>query len=325
MAPPAVVLVGGEGTRLRPLTYATPKQLLPVAGLPLLRRVVEPLERAGVDRVVLSLGYRADAFEDLDLGSFDVSRVPEDSPLGSGGGIAHAVRTAGVDGTFIAMNGDVLGDVDIPGILEHHRKTGARATILVKEVDDPSEFGVVVTDAGGSVTGFVEKPRPPAPSNLINAGVWVLESSILDGIAVGGAASIEREVFPGLAERGEMQAFVHQGWWHDVGRLDRYLAANAELLRRGDAPEGWSRSGDSLIGPGARVDPTAELIESVVGAGCRVADGATVSGSVLLDGAEVGSGATVEASVLGFGWQVAAGEKVAGSILAATPEKGAQS
>jgi len=314
--PPAVVLVGGQGTRLRPLTWRTPKQLLPVGGLPLLNRVVEPLAAAGVTRVVLSLGYRSEAFDRLDLGSFDVTAVPEDTPLGSGGGLAHAIRQAEISGTFLAMNGDVVGDVDIAALIERHRSTEALATILVKEVADPSEFGVAVVDSVGRVTGFVEKPSPPAPSNLINAGVWVLESSILDGIPQDGAASIEREIFPGLAADGRMQAVVHHGWWHDVGRLDRFLAANAEYLQRGSTPPGWTRAAGSLHGPGGRVADDATVEASVIGEDASVGPGAVVRGSVLLTGAEVGAAAVVERSVIGPGWIVGEAEKVTDSICA---------
>lgn len=315
--PVAVVLVGGEGTRLRPLTWRIPKQLLPVAGRPLLRRVVEPLEAAGVERIVLSLGYRSSAFDGLDLGPFEVTQVVEDTPLGSGGGIAHAVRTAGIEGTFIALNGDVMGDVDVPSLLERHRSTAARATMLVKRVADPSEFGVAVTDGEGRVTGFVEKPPPPAPSDLINAGVWVLETGILDPIAPGAAASIEREIFPGLARRGEMQAVTHGGWWHDVGRLDRYLAANAEVRRSGASlAPGWSRQGDNLVGPGAVVDPQATVTASVLGTNAVVEAGAKVSDSVLMDAAVVARGSRVERSALGPGWTVGEGANVVDTICA---------
>ncbi|HUR48115.1 MAG TPA: NDP-sugar synthase [Acidimicrobiales bacterium] len=315
-APPAVVLVGGEGTRLRPLTYRTPKQLLPVAGVPLLRRVVQPLEAAGVERVVLSTGYRAGAFDGIDLGPFDVTAVVEESPLGSGGGLAHAIRTAGIDGTFVALNGDVLGDVDIPAILDLHRTSGAAATILLTQVDDPSEFGVAVVHESGRVERFVEKPAPPAPSDLINAGVWVLESTIFDPVAAGATCSIEREIFPGLAEGGSMTAVEHRGWWHDVGRLDRYLAATRDCVRSGSVPRGWRREGDSVSAPDASVDHSATIEASVLGAGTRVLTGAVVRDSVLLDGATVGRDARVERSIVGPGWSVGEAEEVIDAIQA---------
>lgn len=315
-APPAVVLVGGEGTRLRPLTYRTPKQLLPVAGIPLLRRVVEPLEVVGVERVVLSTGYRAEEFAGLDLGPFEVTTVVEESPLGSGGGLAHAFRTAGIEGTFIALNGDVLGDVDVPAILASHRESGAAATILLNQVDDPSEFGVAVVGADGSVERFVEKPPPPAPSNLINAGVWVLETSIFEGVGQGEAGSIEREIFPGLAAAGRMKVFEHRGWWHDVGRLDRYLAATRDCVRRASVPDGWRREADSLFAPDAVINPSATVEGSVLGAGTHVGSGAVVRGSVLLDGASVGRGARVERSIVGLGWSVGEAEEVIDAIHA---------
>lgn len=314
--PPAVVLVGGEGTRLRPLTYRTPKQLLPVAGIPLLRRVLEPLEAAGVDRVVLSTGYRAGAFAKVDFGPFRVEQATEQSPLGSGGGLAYAIRSVGIEGTFVALNGDVIGDIDLRAILELHRTSGALATMLVKPVDDPSEFGVAVVDSDGVVQRFVEKPPPPAPSNLINAGVWILESSILDSVAEGQACSIEREIFPELASRGQMRAFTHAGWWHDVGRLDRYLAATRDCVKWRALPEHWRREGESLFAPDSVVDPEAQVQDSVLGAGGRVAAGAGVFDSVLLDGASVAAGATVQRSIIGPDAAVDEAEKVIDMIYA---------
>lgn len=308
--PPAVVLVGGEGTRLRPLTFRTPKQLLPVAGIPLLRRVLEPLEAVGVTQVILSSGYRAEAFSGIDFGRFDVTMAREDTPLGSGGGLAFAIRSAGVEGTFIALNGDVVGDVDMGRLLAVHRETGAAATILVTAVEDPSEFGVVVMNDDGLVERFVEKPPPPAPSNLINAGVWVLETSILDHLAEGAAGSVERDVFPGLASAGRMRAVRHAGWWHDVGRLDRYLAATHDCVAQGSVPAGWRREGSSLVAADAEVHPGATVQASVLGPGSKVAAGAAVLGSVLLDGASVGRDARVERSIVGPGWSVGEAETV---------------
>jgi len=274
------------------------------------------LEAAGVKQVVLASGYRADAFAGLDLGPFRVTPVVEDSPLGSGGGLAHALRAAGIDGTFIALNGDVIGDVDIAAILASHRSSGARATILVKSVADPSEFGVAVLGEDGAVERFVEKPPPPAPSKLINAGVWILESSILDTVESGQVCNIEREIFPKLAEAGQMKAVEHLGWWHDVGRLDRYLAATRDCIRSASIPEGWRREGDSLFAPDAMVDETARVESSVIGPAARVRPGAVVSGSVLLDGASVGRDARVERSIVGPGWSVDEAGQVSDAIHA---------
>lgn len=314
--PPAVVLVGGEGTRLRPLTFATPKQLLPVAGIPLLRRVVEPLEAAGIEQLVLSSGYQADAFAGLDLGPFRVTTAVEDPPLGSGGGLAYATRTAGIEGTFIALNGDVIGDVDVVALLHLHRESGASATVLVKAVADPSEFGVAVVGADGVVERFEEKPPPPASSNLINAGVWVLESAIFEGFGEGEPFSIEREVFPGLAEAGRMTALEHRGWWHDVGRLDRYLEATRDCVRWASIPRGWRREADSLFAPGVAVHPSARIERCVLGPGTTVGPDATLTDCVLLDGSSVAARATVERSIVGPGWSVGEAEEVTGAIVA---------
>ena len=275
-----------------------------------MRRVLEPLESACVSRVILSSGYRADAFAGFDPGPFEVTMAEEDTPLGSGGGLAYATRSAGVEGTFIALNGDVVGNVDIAALLELHRTSGALATILVTPVDDPSEFGVVVMNDAGLVERFVEKPPPPAPSNLINAGVWILETSILAGVADGVQCSIEREVFPQLATDGRMRAARHQGWWHDVGRLDRYLAATRDCVTQGSVPPDWRRHGTSLLAPDAQVDGSATVAASVIGPSGRVAAGAAVVDSVLLEGASVGRDARVERSVVGPGWTVGEAETV---------------
>lgn len=313
---PAIVLVGGEGTRLRPLTCSVPKQLLPVAGIPLLRRVLQPLEDAGVKDVILSMGYRSESFAELELGPFRITHAVEDTPLGSGGGLAHAVRGAGITGTFIALNGDVIGDVEITSMLRTHRESGADATILLKAVPDPTEFGVALLSEDGNIARFIEKPRAPAPSNLINAGAWVLETSILDGIPEGGVSSIEREIFPALATAGRLRGILHEGWWHDVGRLDRYLAANQECVERCLLPEGWTVREGSLLAPDAVVDPLARVGRSVVGVGARVGSGAVVEDSVLLDGSSVGPGATVHRSVLGPGWSVGEADVVTDAICA---------
>ncbi|MBW3537122.1 MAG: NDP-sugar synthase [Actinobacteria bacterium] len=321
--PPAVVLVGGEGTRLRPLTLHTPKQMLPVAGIPLLRRVLEPLEAAGIDEVVLSSGYRAEAFDGLDLSPFRVTHAVETHPLGSGGGLANALRTAEISGTFVALNGDVIGNVDVASMLQFHRDSGARATILVKAVPDPAEFGVAVVAADGTVERFVEKPPPPAPSDLVNAGVWILDSSILSGVAASAPCSIEREIFPDLAQAGELRAFRHEGWWHDVGRLDRYLAATFQCVDAGQVPAEWQLSSGVLTAPDAQVDPSARLIRSVIGPRSKVKAGALVADSVLLDGATVGPDAEVRGSIVGPGWSVGEAEVVVDAICA-DPEGGSE-
>ena len=184
----AVVLVGGEGTRLRPLTLTTPKQMLPVVGVPMLERVLGHLARHGVDEAVLSLGYLPDAFleayPDGRAAGVSLAYAVEPEPLDTAGAIRFAATSAGVDDTFVVVNGDVLTDLDLTGLVAFHRRAGAQGTIALHPVADPSAFGVVPTDADGRVTAFVEKPpRGEAPTNQINAGTYVLEPSVLKRIA----------------------------------------------------------------------------------------------------------------------------------------------
>src|SRR5580658_1717825 len=205
----AVVLVGGEGTRLRPLTYTTPKQLLPVVEVPLLERVLVHLAAAGVDEAILSLGYRPDAFvtayPDSVAAGIRLSYAVEPEPLDTAGAIAFAARHGGVDETFVAVNGDVLTDVDVGDLVRRHRHRQALATIHLTAVEDPSRFGVVATDDDGRVLAFVEKPPPgQAPSNLINAGTYILEPEVLALIPADQRVSIERRTFPELVDGGRL-------------------------------------------------------------------------------------------------------------------------
>jgi mannose-1-phosphate guanylyltransferase len=320
----AVVLVGGEGTRLRPLTYSTPKQLLPMVEVPLLERVLVHLAAAGVDEAVLSLGYRPDAFiaayPNGVAAGIRLTYAVEPEPLDTAGAIGFAARAAGIDDTFLAVNGDVLTDVDVGELIACHRRHQALATLHLTAVDDPSRFGVVSTDDDGRVLAFVEKPAPgTAPSNLINAGTYVLEAAVLDEIADDRPVSIERETFPALTATGRVFAVASDAYWLDTGTPAAYLQAHADLLsgRRGDPPSPgatarepgvWTLGtptivGDvrpcSLIGSDVRVEAGAVVESSVVGAGSIIEAGAVVRGSVLLPGVRVGLRASVEGSILG--------------------------
>lgn len=331
----AVVLVGGEGTRLRPLTERRPKQLLPVVEVPMLERVVAGLAAGGVDEVILSLGYRpADfiaVYGDGQIAGVPCTCVVEPELLDTAGAIAYAASTAGVDDTFVAVNGDVLSDIDVGALADVHRRRGAEATVALVAVDDPSRFGVVVTDPDGWVQAFVEKPAPgTAPSNHINAGAYVLEPSVLDRVPRGVRVSVERQTFPELAAAGTLSAVVFDCYWLDTGTPEAYLQAHADLLggRRGvpphpgataagsglwvlgDASVEGTATGGSLVGSGARVAAGAVVEASSVGAGATVAEGAVVCGAVLLAGAEVGPGARVEHSIIGPGARVGAGAVV---------------
>ena len=330
----AVVLVGGEGTRLRPLTWTTPKQMLPVVEVPMIERVLGHLGGHGVESVVLSLGYRPDAFlaayPDGRCAGLEVTYAVEPSPMDTAGGIRFAARHAGIDESFIVVNGDVLADIDLTELIDFHRRRGAEATISLTPVDDPSAFGVVPTDAEGRVQAFIEKPaRDEAPTNMINAGFYVLEASVLDRIPPDRKVNIERETFPAIVDDGRLYALASDAYWHDTGTPERYIQAHVDLLsgrRPGDPAPGarliaegvWTLGspeirGDvqprTLLGDGAVVDADASVRHSVIGAGSRVGRGASVCGSVVLPGAVIGDGASVDGSIVGAG--VVVGEKAA--------------
>jgi mannose-1-phosphate guanylyltransferase len=320
----AVVLVGGEGTRLRPLTLTTPKQMLPIVEQPMIERVLGQLARHGIGEAVLSLGYLPDAFKKAypggEVAGVRLRYAVEPQPLDTAGAVRFAAIRGGVSGTFVVVNGDVLTDMDLGALIEFHRARGAEGTISLHPVEDPSAYGVVPTDEKGRVMAFVEKPAPgEAPTNLINAGTYVLEPSAVERIPDGRPVSIERETFPSMVEDASLYALADGSYWLDTGTPAAYVQANLDLLdgRRTVPPApGATLGGDgvwllgspsidgtvagpSLVADGAVVAAGATVVRSVVGSGCRVEAGALVTGSVLLAGARVTAGATVHGSVLG--------------------------
>ncbi len=304
----AVILVGGFGTRLRPLTRDIPKQMLPVVDRPIIEHVVAHLAGHGVTRVVLSLGFRpeafADAYPDGTCAGLPLHYAVEPEPLDTAGAVRFAALEAGMgadDDTFLVLNGDVLTDLDIGAMVASHRAAGAEATLALTEVDDPSRYGVVPTDAEGRVLGFVEKPdSESAPSRWINAGTYVLELSILDRIPDGRPVSIEREVFPAMAAEGCLHAMRSDAYWIDTGTPEAYIRAQLDLVdgTRGDLP---------AVHPSATVDPSAEVRRSIVMAGATVGPGAHLLNSIVMDGGRVGAGAVVVDSVVGPGAHVGEG------------------
>ena len=305
----AVVLVGGFGTRLRPLTLTTPKQMLPIAHQPMIEHVLEHLAGHGIDDAVLSMGYRPDAFANAypegRCAGVKLHYAIEPEPLDTAGAIRFAALDAGIDERFVVVNGDVLTDLDLGKLVRFHEEHGGEGTIALHQVEDPSAFGVVPTDDDGRVLEFVEKPdRHEAPTDLINAGTYVLEPSVLDRIADGRKVSIEREVFPAMVADGVLFAMSGDTYWIDTGTPAKYLASQLDLL---DGLRGAPVDG---IHPSAEVGPRASIRRSILGAGVRVDEGATVRDSVLLPGSIVGPGATVERSVLGRGARVGEGARV---------------
>ena len=294
----AVVLVGGFGTRLRPLTLSAPKQMLPVVDQTMLERVVGALGRQGVDEVVLSLGYQPDAFTsefpDGVCAGVKLIYAVEPEPLDTAGAIAYAAGVAGLSERVLAVNGDVLSDLDVAELWRRHEAFGADATIALTPVEDPSRYGVVPIDAENRVDAFIEKPDPgTAPSNWINAGTYVLEPSVLDSIPRDRKVSIERETFPALVERQRLFAVQSDAYWIDAGTPEAYLQANLDLLSgdRGEPEQG--------VHPGAHVDPDATVTRSVVGDGAVIAAGARVTDSIVMGGASVGERSCVDRSIVG--------------------------
>lgn len=323
----AVVLVGGEGTRLRPLTFSTPKQMLPVAGRTVIERVVEHLARHGIDEVVLSLGYRPDAFlsafPDGHCAGVKLHYAVEGAPLDTAGAIAFAADQAGIGGeTFVVVNGDVLTEIDISALVQFHREREAEGTIALTPVTDPSRFGVVPVDESGRVEAFIEKPpASEAPTNMINAGIYVLEPSFLERVPVGRRVSVEREVFPALVQDGTLYALGSDALWTDMGTPEKYLEANLAWARSegselGAGAHPGANVADSVIYEDVCIDEGAHVSQAVVLEGAHVRSGATVRRSVLGRNVSVGLGAVVDAlSVLGDGWEVAAGEVLSGARL----------
>lgn len=323
----AVVLVGGFGTRLRPLTLSTPKQMLPVGDRSMLEWVVGNLGERGIDRVVLALGYRPDVFlaahPDGTCAGVPLHYAVEPEPLGTAGAIRFAAASAGIDGTFVVVNGDVLTDLDVAAMVEAHRSTAATGTLALHAVGDPSAFGVVDLAGDGRVRAFVEKPAAGRePSNLINAGTYVLEPDVLDLIPDGRAVSIEREIFPDLALDGRLRGVVDDGYWLDTGTPMLLLQANLDALDgcRKVPVTGVAGAVDdgaivrrSVVCEGAQVAVGAEVVDSVVMGGTCVEAGAVVDGSLVGRDAVIGRGARLDSlCVIGDGEHVEPGARLSG-------------
>ena len=295
----AVVLVGGFGTRLRPLTNTVPKPMLPVGHVPIIERLIDNLVRGGVTDVTLALGFRPEpfleAFPDGTCAGATLRYAVEPEPLDTGGAIRFAALFAGIESTFVVANGDVLTDLDVGALAEFHRRSGAEATLHLTPVEDPSAFGVVDSDAAGLVHRFIEKPPPgTAPSNLINAGTYIFERSVIDRIPGGRKVSIEREVFPVMAADRRLWAMPTDDYWIDTGQPDLYLRANLDIITRLRAEHSWAHG----VADGAVIAEGVALSDTIVANGARIDAGADVSDSVLLAGAHIGAGAHVRSSVV---------------------------
>jgi len=295
----AVVLVGGFGTRLRPLTNTVPKPMLPVGHVATIERLIGNLVRAGVDDVTLALGFKPEpfiaAFPDGTCAGAKLTYAVEPEPLDTAGAIRFAAKYAGIDSTFVVANGDVLTDLDVAALVDFHRRNNAEATLHLTPVDDPSSFGVVDCDDNGLVRRFIEKPPPgTSPSNLINAGTYVFEPSVVDRIDDGRKVSVEREIFPLIVTDQRLWAMPTDDYWIDTGVPELYLAANIDIIGTRRAEHNRAEG----VAPGATIGADVELHDAVVAATASIGDGASVTASVILDGARIGTGATVSHSVI---------------------------
>ncbi len=325
----AVVLVGGEGTRLRPLTETTPKPLLPLMDRRSLDHVLDHLARHGIREVVLSSPYLQETFRPFVAarrGDPAITWITEADPLGTGGAIVNALDRVGPE-PFFALNGDILTDLDLTAMRVLHEERAAAVTIALHRVDDARAFGLVIRDDHGRVTEFREKPEPPVPGD-INAGTYLIDPVVLGPWVGGGTISIERDIFPGVIAGGHtVVGFGSDAYWLDLGTPDKYLQAHFDMFEgavhgvRYPAP--WIHADAHVdlrahlgrwvaVGAGVHIDAGAEVDDSVLHARARIGQGARVSGSILATDAIVGAGAVVSHSVLGAASRVAEGVTIDG-------------
>ena len=334
----AVLLVGGQGTRLRPLTISAPKPMLPAAGVPFTAHQLARARDAGIDHVVLATSYRAEVFEEYfgDGSAFglDLEYVTEVEPLGTGGGIRNIADRlrGGPDEPVLIFNGDVLSGVDLRALMARHESAGAQVTLHLVEVEDPRAFGVVPTDEAGRVTAFLEK-TPNPPTNRINAGCYVFRRSVIDTIPTGRPVSVERETFPGLLAAGELVVgHIDSSYWLDLGTPAAFVQGSCDLvqglvsssalpgtpgpfltLAGAVLGEGAIVDGGTTIGKGSTVGPHAVVQSSVVFDDAVIGARAVVRGSVIGRGAVIGADCVIESTVVGDGAQIGeANELLAG-------------
>ena len=303
----ALILAGGEGTRLRPLTYTTPKPVMPLAGRPFLSFMLDWAHSHGVDEVILSCGFMSDDVKRVLGDIYDGMRlryVVEEEPLGTAGPVRLALDEGVLADRLIVLNGDVLTDIDLSAELAQHTDTGARATLALYPVDDTASYGVVPTDATGLVEAFLEKSDGEAPTNRINAGAYVIERGVIESIPAGRPVSFEREVFPALVGDG-LYGYLAEGYWIDIGTPDRYLESTWDLLagrvesKLPPRDETGSLVDESCLVSGAHIGP-----QSVLGRHCSVGSDSRIERSVLHDRVTVGADAALRECVLAEGVRV---------------------
>jgi mannose-1-phosphate guanylyltransferase len=326
----AIILVGGQGTRLRPLTIGTPKPLLPSAGVPFLAHQLAKAATSGITRVVMATAYRAEMFAEVlgDGSAFglEIDYVHEEVPLDTGGGIRNAagLLRSRPDDPVVVLNSDILSGHDLRAQLDAHKKADAAVTLHLVEVPDPARFGCVPTDSCGRVTAFLEKAPEPVTSQ-VNAGCYVFRRRFIDQMPAGQVLSVERETFPALIAAGEIvMGYLDTAYWLDVGTPEAFVRGSCDLVLGKLASAALpGPCGEALLLTGTVVDPSAQLSGgTVAGAGCIIGAGARLDGSVLFDGVTVGAGACLTASVVGSGARIGAGTVLDGVVIGAGAQIG---
>jgi mannose-1-phosphate guanylyltransferase len=314
----AVILAGGEGTRLRPLTSRVAKPVVTLVDRPFITYMLEWLHRHGVTDVVLACGFRTDRVR-AELGDghhfgLELHIVEEPRPLGTGGALRHAGDL--LDERFLVCNGDVLTDIDLSAQIAQHERTRAVATLALIPVADPSAYGLVRCDAGGAVLEFVEKPQTVAPGdNLVSAGAYVLERSVLDLIAPSRPVSIEREVWPALVGHG-LYGYAATGYWLDIGTPERYLQGTFDIVTGAVRTDHDQHGRSTVIGDGCEIAADARIGELVVlGPGVRVGAGAEIARSVVLAGADIGAGCVVRDSIVAQRARIGTGTELEAGVV----------
>tara|TARA_A100001037_G_scaffold137892_1_gene124735 strand:+ start:712 stop:1722 length:1011 start_codon:yes stop_codon:yes gene_type:complete len=294
----AIILVGGFGTRLRPLTNDKPKQMLTVGNKPMLENVIQELSQHGITEVILSMGFKPDIFidkypEEVCAG-LPLKYVVEPTPLDTAGAIRFAVAESGIKDTFLVCNGDVITETDLSELIDFHKAITAEATISLTPTTNPSQYGIVPTDKSGKVTGFIEKPSgPDFETNLINAGYYVMEPSVVNRIANDRPVSVETEIFPNMVEDERLFAVPSDRYWIDAGTPETFLKANLDLIN------GQRMKNINGVHPEASISPDAVIKSSIVGRGVVIGEGAHIENSVLMEGVEVEKNVMVEGSIVG--------------------------
>jgi mannose-1-phosphate guanylyltransferase len=315
----ALILAGGEGTRLRPLTTTVPKPVVPLVDRPFIRFMLDWLRSHGVDDVVMSCGHLASGVRNV-LGDgsalgIKLRYVEEPRPLGTGGAVKYAEPL--LQERFLMLNGDVLTDMDLTAQIAQHEQTGARATLALTPVEDPSAYGLVRTRDGGEVTEFVEKPAPDQiDTRNISAGAYVLERSVLDLLEADQPASIERDVFPRLVGEG-LYGYVSEGYWLDIGTPERYLEGTFDILEGTVTSGVQDRMGESYLCVEDGVENAGRIIPSaLVESGCRIGEHARIGGRVVLEhGVSVGEHTTIERAVVMQGAEIGRNCTLSGCIV----------